>query len=164
MVLDVGLGLAAACGIIGLAGLIRPHWVVSSNLPQTRTMALGGWVVIGCVVLTAGAAGDSLFPASADGDVSRTGAAQSIWLAPRYHIYDGVTLYWGADHHLVGTVIGANPHLVGPTGRVFSGVKLRRPDGTTVWKDRDAIETGRWWFIKRTDPNKTRGHLSTYAY
>lgn len=83
------------------------------------------------------------------------GPAAHGWQRPDGAIWAGVKLYTGsgAEKAYVGEVLGGNDRHLDPlTGRTFRGVKIRYPNGTEEWKDRDSILQADSWRVRADDP------------
>ena len=89
-------------------------------------------------------------------EITVTVVAASPWIEAAWHIYIGVKLYniTEGGSMYVGEVTDINDYYYDPyTGDTFRGMELKMPDGSYEWKDRIALLSSGYLYIKSDDPN-----------
>jgi hypothetical protein len=89
------------------------------------------------------------------------------WVGCSMHLWTGVKLYYGEGDNkaFFGEVLGGNESYTSPiTGERFRGVKITTKKGKAEWKDRDALITSSWCFIRKDDPALERMEWREYRF
>ena len=142
------------------------------SLPK---IPVGAWIAIGVTVVIAISAvlQDQTGRSSGGGveTANRSRSASSVsqpketadeYVSAAGRLWTGVQLYYGPSKSLVGEVLGGNSNYVDPiSGQSFRGIKIRMIDGSSEWKDRDAVVSGQW-FVKANDPAIRRAEWYEY--
>jgi hypothetical protein len=95
---------------------------------------------------------------------SKLSSASNGWIKASTNIWTGVKIYYGPHKIYIGEVLGGNEKYVDPvSGRQFRGLKLIMYDGSVEWRDRNAIEMGKY-YLKENDPALKEMIWNIYKY
>jgi hypothetical protein len=88
----------------------------------------------------------------------------SGWRPALAHLWTGVKLCDSNSHEFVFEVLGGSEKYLAPDGRRIRGLKVRYPDGTIEWKDRDWIVDSGQFVVRANDPALARQSWQEYEY
>jgi hypothetical protein len=102
--------------------------------------------------------------ADSSGSSARALSPSSEWRPALAHLWTGVKLYDSQSKQVVFEVLGGNEKYLAPDGRRIRGLKVKYPDGTVEWKDRDWIVDSGEFLVRADDPALQRKAWEIYEY